>query len=205
MFLNKRIQDRHNIVIAGHNRSVSLFIFTFNVSIIIDHQFCGKSISIHVMIIADIIFRKYERNLALRKHDLASAHGSVIIHYRHVVRAYQNISLIIHNLDHFFELTDCRHHLIISCLIRIPVKSQRGVYDKGMEKHMCHLLKRILYTGISFFHIGSSCLLHFITGGKFPVVLQNRNRSCIIILLSQFLCLCEKCLFIGGSTAGSVL
>ena len=76
----------------------------------------------------------------------------------------------------------------------IPLDSTyTGKAFQGMKKYMGDILKWIFHTGISFFHIGSSCLLHFITGGKFPVVFQHGDRAGVIILLCQFFGFFEKC------------
>ena len=130
MLFYEGVQNRHHIVIAGYNCSVCLFIFTLDVSVVINYQLCGKTVIIHVMVIADIIFGKHKRNLAFRKHDLSSAHSSVIINNRHVMRTYQYVSLLIHTLNHLFKLADCCHHLIVSRFIGISVKSSGCVYNQ---------------------------------------------------------------------------
>ena len=48
-------QDRHHIVISGHNCTVCLLILAFDISVVVDHQLCGKSVSVHIMIVADVI------------------------------------------------------------------------------------------------------------------------------------------------------
>ena len=112
------------------------------------------------------------------------------------MRTHQYVTLIIHDLEHFFELTDCGHHLIISGLIGISVKGQGGIHDQGMKKYMGDILKWIFHTGISFFHVGCCCFLHLVTGGKFPVVFQHGDRAGVIILLCQFFGFFEKCFFV---------
>ena len=65
------------------------------------------------MVIADIILRKDKRDLALGNHDLTPAHRTVFIYRCHIMRTYQYIALVIHDLNDLIKLTDCCHDLII--------------------------------------------------------------------------------------------
>ena len=145
MFFDKRIQQRNKIIISYQNISICINVFCFYISIFIEYKFGCTSIIIHIMIIADIVLRKHKRDLALRHHDLAAAHRTILVHCCHVMRAYQNIALIIHDLNDLIELTDSRHNLIVVSGFGISVKSPGSVLDQCVKKHMCDLFQWILY------------------------------------------------------------
>ena len=66
----------------------------------------------------------YTGAISVLKNNWKFAHGSVIIDHSHIMRTHQYVTLIIHDLEHFFEFADCGHHMIISGLIGISVKGQ---------------------------------------------------------------------------------
>ena len=145
MFFDKRIQQRNKIIISYQDISISINVLCYYISIFIEYKFGCTSITIHIMIITDIVLRKHKRDLALRHHDLATAHRTILVHCCHVMRAYQNIALIIHDLNDLIELTDRRHNLIVVSGFGISVKSPGSILDQCVKKYMCDLFQWILY------------------------------------------------------------
>ena len=55
MLLHKTVDQRNHIVITYRHTSIIFHIFVADLPFFIHNQFCGKSISIHVMIITHVI------------------------------------------------------------------------------------------------------------------------------------------------------
>ena len=123
VLFHKTVQKRNHIIISHGNATIVFLIFAFYIPVFIKNHSAGKAVSVHIVIIAHIVLRKNKSFFSGRKHDLSPGHGSILIHFCHIMRTYKDVSFIIHALYDFIKLTDSCHHLIVARLIRIPVKS----------------------------------------------------------------------------------
>ena len=191
MLLDKRLQDRDQIVIPCHLRVILQLHHTGGLAVLPDHDPAGKTISVHVWVVAHIILGHDKGLLSLREHDLPLDHLrlSVLVHLfmGHIMEAHQDIAPVVHLLQDLFKLTLCGHHLVIALLVLIPVKGFGIVYDDRMEEHMGDLLDILLHQPGLYLLIARYSRRHFFPAGKFSISCKEGDRAVIVIAGRQIL------------------
>ena len=144
MRLHKPIHQRHHIKIAVNNGPIGLNILTNHISHLIDHQSRGKTIPLHIVIIAGVVHRQHIRDLALRQPDLTGYHHlrTVRLHLYvgNIMDADQHISPVIHLLHDLLKLLHRGHDPVVIVLILIAVKGQHRIHDQAVVKYVGDLL-----------------------------------------------------------------
>ena len=74
VLLNKLVENRNQVVGADRNGTVVHDHLVHGLSVRPDYDILRKAISVHVLVIVDIILREYKSGLAGRKHNIAPDH-----------------------------------------------------------------------------------------------------------------------------------
>ena len=143
MLLDKGIDDRHDIVVPHRDRAIIFDICILDFAVIGNDQFLGKSVAVHIVIVAAVILAHHEWSLSGRKEDLLGLQTAVICHLHHVMQTHHHITAVIHLCQDRVELGHSRHDLIVAGFISITVKCLRIVPHQSVEKDMGNLVDRI--------------------------------------------------------------
>ena len=192
MLLHKTVNQWYHIVISYGYAAIIFHIFIADFPLFIQNQFCGKTISIHIMIITYIILRKDKRCFPRWEKNFSFCDIAVFIHLCHVFNAYHDIALLIHGLRNFIKFINGSHNLIIICFFIISVKSFGCIFYQNMIKDMRHFFKWPCRTCCFCFFIFFYCILHLLAGTVIRIVFQKIYCLIIIILLCQKICLCKS-------------
>ena len=108
MFLNEILQQGNQVIGTGRHSAIIHDHLTGGLAVRADYNTAGKSVPVHVWVVADIILGHHKWLLALGQHDLALrkpfAAVSVRFFVGNVMDPHQYITTVIHGLKHFHEL-----------------------------------------------------------------------------------------------------
>ena len=121
MLLDKILQNGNQVIGAGNRGTVIENHFTGRLSVRSDHNPGGESVSVHIGIVAEIILRHDKGKFSLWQHDVSGLHHSfscfICGFVGEIVKANQNVALIVHGLEYLFKFLYGSHNLIVAVLI----------------------------------------------------------------------------------------
>ena len=197
MFFYKTVDQWNHIIISDRNASIILYIFVPDFSILINNQLRCISITIHIMIITDIVLRKNKRNLPFREKDLSFCYIAISICLSHIIDTDHDIAFLIHSLYNLVEFIDRCHNLIVISFFIVSIKCFRWIFYQCMIKNMCNFFQWPGLTGSFYFFILFYRILHFCILFIATVFLKQADCLVIIILYCEKLRICQN--FLRGS------
>ena len=124
VLLYEFIQNRNQIIVTYADMAVLVRVLQLRLSFFVQHHFIGKTASLHVDVVIDVVLGHDEGLFSFRQHDLLLHHFfcavGLLLHLRDIVQMNHNISAVIHFLNYFFKFRNRGHHgIILSSLMRI--------------------------------------------------------------------------------------
>ena len=103
VFRDKVLKERHEIIRAHRHGAVIHHHLAGRLSVLThDHPAC-ETITVHILVIAEVILGHDERNLSGRQHNISRHHLRIAVFVRHlvgnIVELYENISFLVHGIQ----------------------------------------------------------------------------------------------------------
>ena len=191
MLFYELIQNRDEVVGADGNRAVVHDHLIEGLAVRSHNDVLRKAVSVHVLVIVDIVLGENKSGFAGREHDIAPDHllaaGLGIVDLvGDVVDAHQDIALVVHRLHHLLELGLGRHDVVVAVLAIVAVKGLLVVHDERMEEDVRNLLRILTNQGTFDFIVLCDCSLSgFRLCGLF-IGFDGGNCGIVVILRCFF-------------------
>ena len=191
MLLNELIQNRDEVVGADGNRAVVHDHLIEGLAVRSHNDVLRKAVSVHVLVIVDIVLGENKSGFAGREHDIAPDHllaaGLGIVDLvGDIMNANQDIALVVHRLHHLLELGLGRHDIVVAVLAIVAVKGLLVVHDERMEEDVRNLLRILTNQGTLDFIVLCDCSLSgFRLCGLF-IGFDGGNCGIVVILRCFF-------------------